>query len=60
MPWRKTVCWLFHKSADPISQYYLLSGHAITSARLRWCDHSDSVIETELDNHPRAIAIIGL
>lgn len=26
------LCWLFHKSADPISQYYLLSGRAITSA----------------------------
>lgn len=36
------------------------SCYHISQHRLRWCDHSDSVIETELDNHPRAIAIIGL
>lgn len=53
-----TLCWLFHKSADPICQYYLLSGH-ISQRRLRWCDHSDGVIETELDDHPRVSAITG-
>lgn len=36
------------------------SCYHISQCRLRWCDHSDSVTETELDNHPRAIAIIGL
>lgn len=58
----ETLSWLSHKSADPISPVLSVvwSCYHISKSRLRWCDRSDSVIEMELDNHPRAIAIIGL
>lgn len=57
----KTLRWQLHKPADPISQHYLLSGPAITSASADWDGVTiQTVWEMELDNHPRAIAIIGL